>query len=160
MQRQSLGAPGAKLQVNGNGGGGEREERRKSAAGVAAAAVAVEEDIKVEKLIRSSSRMERSIHLIPLLTVLCLLLLYLISHDPTPKELEILGGDAHLLFQNAGSATEIGRNIGTGGITAIRSHRGLKEARKIRHRKLGKLFLEQPGDGLARASGGRPGLRT
>ncbi|KAG1362015.1 hypothetical protein COCNU_10G002340 [Cocos nucifera] len=141
MQRQSLGAPGAKLQVNGNGGGGEREERRKSAAGVAAAAaVAVEEDIKVEKLIRSNSTMERSIHLIPLLTVLCLLLLYLISHDPTPKELEVLGGDAHLLFQNAGSATEIGRNIGVGGVTAIRSHRGLKEGRKIRHRKLGKLF--------------------
>ncbi|XP_008776692.2 uncharacterized protein LOC103696756 [Phoenix dactylifera] len=85
--------------------------------------------------------MERSIHLIPVLTVLCLLLLYLISHDPSPNELEKLGGDAHLLFQNAGSATEIGRNIGVGiggggGVTAIRSHRGLKEARKLRHRKL------------------------
>ncbi|XP_038982318.1 uncharacterized protein LOC120110790 [Phoenix dactylifera] len=123
MQRQSLGAPGAKLQVNGNSDGGEREERRKSSAGVGAAAAAAaaaaavageEEDIKVEKLIRSSSRMERSIHLIPVLTVLCLLLLYLISHDPSPNELEKLGGDAHLLFQNAGSATEIGRNIGVG----------------------------------------------
>ncbi|XP_010911673.2 uncharacterized protein [Elaeis guineensis] len=144
MQRQSLGSPGAKLQMNGVAGGGDKEERRRSAPGAGAAAAAAEEEeqIKAEKLIRSSSRTERSIHLIPLLTVLCLLLLYLISHDPTPKELEKLGGDARLLFDNAESATEIGRNIGAGigGVAAIRSHRGLKEARKLRHRKLGRLF--------------------
>ncbi|XP_008800094.1 uncharacterized protein LOC103714580 [Phoenix dactylifera] len=141
MQRQSLGSPGAKLQMSGAAGGGDKEERRRSAGGAAAVTVPEEEQIKAEKLIRSNSRTERSIHLIPLLTVLCLLLLYLISHDPTPIELEKLGGDARLLFDNAGSSTEIGRNIGAGigGVTAIRSHRGLKEARKLRHRKLGRF---------------------
>ncbi|XP_020572065.1 uncharacterized protein LOC110018928 [Phalaenopsis equestris] len=40
---------------------------------------------KTEKIFRSNSKSNKCIHLIPLLTLLCLLILYLCSHDPNPK---------------------------------------------------------------------------
>ncbi|XP_062185687.1 uncharacterized protein LOC133889214 [Phragmites australis] len=38
-----------------------------------------------------SSGKARSVHLIPLLTVLCFLLLFLCSHDPSPSEMSSFG---------------------------------------------------------------------
>ncbi|KAG6508836.1 uncharacterized protein LOC121983331 isoform X1 [Zingiber officinale] len=73
MHRQSLGSPGPKLLVSG------MDDQRKSLGGHPhePSMEAVE-----DKAIRTSSRAERSIHLIPICTILCILVLYLLSHDP------------------------------------------------------------------------------
>ncbi|OAY65087.1 uncharacterized protein LOC109714586 [Ananas comosus] len=111
MQRQSIGSPSSKLQINGGGG-----------AASSSSAAAAAEEVKVEKAIRWSSRAERSIHLIPLLTLLCFLVLYLLSHDLSPSEI---------------STAEIGR--GDDVAAAMRSQRGLKAVGRVLHRKLGLL---------------------
>ncbi|CAL5030273.1 unnamed protein product [Urochloa decumbens] len=38
-----------------------------------------------------SSGMERSVHLIPLIIVLCFILLFLCSHDPSPSDMSSFG---------------------------------------------------------------------
>ncbi|PIA58663.1 hypothetical protein AQUCO_00500540v1 [Aquilegia coerulea] len=98
MQRQSLGggSPGSKLHLQGVGVGGkddkklliedEQQQNRKDMVGVA-----LEEDEEEKKKMidhnRSSLtfRAEKSIHLIPILILFCLLVLYLCSYDPPPK---------------------------------------------------------------------------
>jgi hypothetical protein len=67
MQRQSIGSP---IRVH-------------AVAGKVAPIAPEAEDIKPEKPIRPSYTKERSVHLIPLLTLFCLLVLYLSSHDPS-----------------------------------------------------------------------------
>ncbi|KAL5214325.1 hypothetical protein ABZP36_003477 [Zizania latifolia] len=42
--------------------------------------------------VRPSSAKERSVHLIPLLTVLCFVLLFLFSHDPSASDMSSFGG--------------------------------------------------------------------
>lgn len=80
MQRQSLGSP-SKLQISGGAGKEERrdeeEEKRKE--------VEEQEKRKAEKLLKSACRTDKSIHLIPLLTIFCFLILYLASYDPSQK---------------------------------------------------------------------------
>ncbi|RZR90238.1 hypothetical protein BHM03_00018071 [Ensete ventricosum] len=81
MQRQSLGSPGA-------AGGAGKEEKRRSISGAAGSAVAAppekpEAALDADKLIRTSTRADRSIHLIPVFTILCFLVLYFFSHEPT-----------------------------------------------------------------------------
>ncbi|RRT46425.1 hypothetical protein B296_00040913, partial [Ensete ventricosum] len=81
MQRQSLGSPGA-------AGGVGKEEKRRSISGAAGSAVAAppekpEAALDADKLIRTSTRADRSIHLIPVFTILCFLVLYFFSHEPT-----------------------------------------------------------------------------
>ncbi|XP_010276843.1 PREDICTED: uncharacterized protein LOC104611473 isoform X2 [Nelumbo nucifera] len=96
MQRSSLGSPGSKL----HGHGGEKEEkvdgeerRKKEGCGVDRCGVADEDENKEEKLHRSMSyRSERSIHLIPILIIFCILVLYLCSYDPSQKELAHFNG--------------------------------------------------------------------
>ncbi|WOK98210.1 hypothetical protein Cni_G06920 [Canna indica] len=69
MQRQSLGSPGPKPLVSGAAEGAAREEKRKTvdrAAGCATTAV---------------NKENKPIHLIPVLIILCLLVLYLFSHE-------------------------------------------------------------------------------
>ncbi|XP_072963778.1 uncharacterized protein [Typha angustifolia] len=134
MQRQSIGSPGSKIQIKGG-----------VFAGGAAVAVSEveEEEVKAEKPIRSSLRADRSIHLIPLLTILCFLVLYLLSHDPSPNDLASFGIGARLLDAKAVSVAEIGRHDVSSVVAAVRSNRGLKEEEegkgKLRHRKLGLL---------------------
>ncbi|XP_072987237.1 uncharacterized protein [Typha latifolia] len=124
MQRQSIGSPSSKPQINSGGGGGGAAE---------------EKEIKEEKPTGSSSRRtERSIHLIPLLTLLCFLLLYLFSHEPSPDDLASFGGSARTFDSQVVSVSGIGRH--EGGIdSALQGNRGLMEARRLRHRKLGRL---------------------
>ncbi|KAL6651308.1 hypothetical protein ACP70R_010233 [Stipagrostis hirtigluma subsp. patula] len=43
---------------------------------------------------RSSAAKERFVHLIPLLTVLCFLLLFLCSHEPSPSDMSSFGKKA------------------------------------------------------------------
>ncbi|KAH7687290.1 hypothetical protein IHE45_04G158300 [Dioscorea alata] len=115
MHRQSLGSPNSKLQIHGEIAGG-------------GSAVAEETDeTKTEKMARFCSKSERSIHLIPLLTLFCLLVLYFFSHDPSPSDLTPIGGEVRVLDPKV--------VLGGEG----RSHRGLKAATKPgrRHRKLG-----------------------
>ncbi|URE02587.1 hypothetical protein MUK42_03006 [Musa troglodytarum] len=69
--------PGAKHLISGAAGRARKEEKRKSIA--SAADMAIEAD----KLLRPSSRADRSIHLIPVFTILCLLVLYFFSHEPS-----------------------------------------------------------------------------
>ncbi|PIA58664.1 hypothetical protein AQUCO_00500540v1 [Aquilegia coerulea] len=105
MQRQSLGggSPGSKLHLQGVGVGGkddkklliedEQQQNRKDMVGVA-----LEEDEEEKKKMidhnRSSLtfRAEKSIHLIPILILFCLLVLYLCSYDPPPKDLIHING--------------------------------------------------------------------
>ncbi|KAL5225393.1 hypothetical protein ABZP36_012032 [Zizania latifolia] len=61
MQRLSVGSPGGKPRLDGG-------------------AVADEADEKAGKAARAAP--DRSIHLIPVLTLCCLLVLFLLSHDP------------------------------------------------------------------------------
>uniref|UniRef100_A0A0D9XMV2 Uncharacterized protein n=1 Tax=Leersia perrieri TaxID=77586 RepID=A0A0D9XMV2_9ORYZ len=63
MQRLSVGSPGGKPRLLDGGGAAEADEK----AGKAAAARAAP---------------DKSIHLIPVLTLLCFLILFLLSHDP------------------------------------------------------------------------------
>ncbi|XP_010245205.1 PREDICTED: uncharacterized protein LOC104588813 [Nelumbo nucifera] len=149
MQRQSLGSPGSKLQSHGVGKEervDEEDHKKRESAGVGGCgAVADEEENKGEKLHRSMTyRADRSIHLIPIITIFCFLVLYLCSYDPSQKDLAHFNG-----FQRSSKpidSTEIGDfgrfiDIEKGDLLAIRSHRSLQEvgrdARKSRfHRKI------------------------
>lgn len=136
MQRQSLGSPSSKLQIH--GGGKEQKLQLEEA----------DEEKKAEKLLRPSSRTEKSIHLIPLLTLFCFLILYLVSHDPTQKDLVNIGG--FKAISRPKETLEIGEferffEVEKSGVLAIRSHRSLQEVGKvprkfrpsILHRKFG-----------------------
>lgn len=83
MQRQSLGSPVTKLQSHGllskEDDLAEEQQKRK------VSMVTDEEDNKIDKLKRSPPKPEKLIHLIPILTMLCFLVLYLCSHDPSQK---------------------------------------------------------------------------
>ncbi|WOL19531.1 hypothetical protein Cni_G28329 [Canna indica] len=123
MQRQSLGSPGPKPLISGAAGGAAREEKRKTvdrAAGCATAAVNEE-----NKLIRASPKAARWIHLIPVLTILCLLVLYLFSHE--------------LPLQGVSSAEIGAEKSGVASLTHQSGRtRGLKTtAGRLRDRKLG-----------------------
>ncbi|URD98133.1 hypothetical protein MUK42_30504 [Musa troglodytarum] len=115
MQRQSLGSPGSKTRLSGGGAAGRMEQQP-------------EEEMKAEKQIRWSLRADRSIHLIPILTILCLLVLFLFSHDPSPADLEAFGASG--IRRHDTKAVS-----GAERVSAMYSNRGLKAA--ARNRKLG-----------------------
>ncbi|KAI0509929.1 hypothetical protein KFK09_010529 [Dendrobium nobile] len=119
MPRQSLGSPSSKLQIHGCSGNLNQEEKQVNPSSpeseyVAAAESSSEYKLKTEKMIRSTLKTSRSIHLIPFLTLLCLLILYLCSHDPDPKGID---------------GIDMGGLLGPEKIgTAIGSRRALKKA--------------------------------
>ncbi|PSS11791.1 Cysteine-rich venom protein like [Actinidia chinensis var. chinensis] len=95
MQRQSLGSPGSKLHIHGELGANEenltgKDQKRKDQAS-SLAADADEDNDKSQKPHKSSPKPEKFIHLIPILTVLCFLVLYLSSHDPSQTGKRRLG---------------------------------------------------------------------
>ncbi|KAJ8510831.1 hypothetical protein OPV22_001265 [Ensete ventricosum] len=130
MQRQSLGSPGPKPLVSAVPGGAEREEKRKSIG------IAVVGATEADKGIRASPRAERLIHLIPVLTILCLLVLYHFSHDLSLPDSQTLDGSEMRLDSKVGVS---GADKG-GVVLAIQQiGRGLKPAEeRFRQRKLGK----------------------
>ncbi|XP_077242911.1 uncharacterized protein LOC143883447 isoform X2 [Tasmannia lanceolata] len=83
MQRQSLGSSSSKLQIH--GGKDEKFEEEES------------EEKKAEKLVRSSFRTEKFVHLIPVLTIFCFLVLYLVSYDPSQNDPEYSRGHERFL---------------------------------------------------------------
>ncbi|KAK8945305.1 hypothetical protein KSP40_PGU006957 [Platanthera guangdongensis] len=137
MHRQSLGSPGSKVQIHDGGRGPVKEEKRKSALSPAAesSACTSEIDIKMEKpLRRPNPKSDTSIHLVPILILLCFTILYLCSHEPSSQDLTIFAGFSSLISHKdliaAASTTEKAGGLG------IRSHRALKEAGRNRHRKM------------------------
>lgn len=96
MQRQSLGSPGSKLH-HAHGGGGPKDDslilddgpkRPKDILAFSAASASEDfDDNKATKPHRQSSpppaTPDRVIHVIPVLTVLCFLILFLFSHTPS-----------------------------------------------------------------------------
>ncbi|KAM7525456.1 hypothetical protein LguiA_015358 [Lonicera macranthoides] len=130
MHRQSLGSPASKLHSH-----GAKEDnllnlqdlKRKVQVSSLLINAEDEEESKSEKLHNSPWRPERFIHFIPILTLLCFLILYISSHNPSQQELN-----------------EIGRflEIEKGNVMEIRSLRNLKESNTISpryrpHRKIG-----------------------
>uniref|UniRef100_A0A0E0K3X1 Uncharacterized protein n=1 Tax=Oryza punctata TaxID=4537 RepID=A0A0E0K3X1_ORYPU len=89
MHRQLSLSPGPKQQQHDDGGisiGSGSE---------AAEVMAVPEESAAAKG-RTSVREERTIHLIPLLTFLCFLLLFLFSHDPSSADMSSFSGNRRL----------------------------------------------------------------
>ncbi|OVA02878.1 hypothetical protein BVC80_9095g73 [Macleaya cordata] len=148
MQRQSLGgsSPGSKVHLSEEKKLNEDEEKRKQRVVI----TDEEEEKKIEKhhlhLHRSISQPEKTIHLIPILTIFCLLVLYLVSYDPPQKDLAHIDGFRRI-SKHIDSSTEIsdfGRfsELEKADVLPIRSHRSLhqirKDTRKSRfHRKIG-----------------------
>ncbi|VFQ73158.1 unnamed protein product [Cuscuta campestris] len=88
MHRQSLGSPGSNHLKSNGVIAGRRESL--SAAAVPAAESSpstFDADEGRKSLKRRLSKAERIVHLIPLLTVLCFFILYILSHRPTENDL-------------------------------------------------------------------------
>ncbi|KAJ8555166.1 hypothetical protein K7X08_012662 [Anisodus acutangulus] len=143
MHRQSLGSPGSKLHLtHGVVIVGDRDN---SAAVVTATDQASpslsnnynEEDEQVRKSVKalnkSLSRAEKYIHLIPVLTFFCFLILYLSSHNPSDKDLaQFHGFEGFAKPIESANIDELQRvlEIGKGDVLAIRSVRNLQEIDK------------------------------
>ena len=91
MQRQSLGSPATKQPAAEEEGGDVKKKYKKKigGSGLVELEEAREEIGDSDKSLRRSSigaavsaGLERSIHVIPLLTLFCFLVLYICSHDP------------------------------------------------------------------------------
>ncbi|KAA8522018.1 hypothetical protein F0562_012668 [Nyssa sinensis] len=149
MHRQSLGSPVSKLHAHGGGGTKEdniavEDQKRKDQV---SALTDDNEESKSPKPYKSPPRPEKFIHLIPILVILCFLVLYLSSHDPSRKDLAQFNGFKRL--SKPIDSTEIdafGRvsGIEKGDVLAIRSLRNLQEIgihrSKYRlHRKIGDI---------------------
>ncbi|XP_057483947.1 uncharacterized protein LOC130770472 [Actinidia eriantha] len=129
MQRQSLGSLGTKLHIHGVLGAkeenltGEDQKRKNQASSLAAAD---EDNNESQKPHKSPPKPEKFNHLIPILTVLCVLLFYLSSHDPSQADLAQFDG-FHRLSRPIDS---------TETVLAIQSLRNLQES-KDRDRIIG-----------------------
>ncbi|KAK9144251.1 hypothetical protein Sjap_004154 [Stephania japonica] len=122
MQRQSLSSPNSKLCFDGD----ERIEERE----VDELSARDEEENKLEKTTTKNSRSaEKSIHLIPILTIACILVLYLCSHDPSQKDLVQLKGlkASSIKLDSVSSELERFVEIDRSDVFAIRGHRSLQE---------------------------------
>ncbi|GAB2273209.1 hypothetical protein Dimus_008011 [Dionaea muscipula] len=167
MQRQSLGSPGSKLHIHGGSTDkasiskvtDDHSRRDSSSSSPPIIVTAADADeIKIDKPLRGShSRPEKFIHLIPILTLLCFLILYLCSHEPSDdKVLDQFGGSKQTLKPiefGSDSSSEIDDLAGylgevSGEIVGIRRQRNLQEMVKhgdeeeenpkpVSHRKLG-----------------------
>ncbi|GMH09193.1 hypothetical protein Nepgr_011033 [Nepenthes gracilis] len=141
MQRQSLGSPGPKLHTHGGDAvKADDQKRRESTSSSSPTAAADDDEIKLDKLQRSQPRPERFIHIIPILTLVCFLILYLSSHEPS--ETVLVRSNAFKHLSGPIDSTDFGRFLDKGEILGIRSHRNLqeitKDTQKSRsHRKLG-----------------------
>ncbi|EXB66517.1 hypothetical protein L484_017755 [Morus notabilis] len=151
MQRQSLGSPVSKL----HGHGGQKEEsllveddpKRKDLVASSScsstsstADYGYEDDSKAAKPRRLSSsppplRPDRCIHLIPVLTLLCFLILFLFSHTPSQSDMAQFKGfkwPANRIDSAENEIGDIGRfsELRKSDVLAIRSLRNLQEIRK------------------------------
>ncbi|KAK4801012.1 hypothetical protein SAY86_021499 [Trapa natans] len=151
MQRQSLSSPVSKLHSHGGTAVAVAREdaptledlkRRDSfSASPLLSNYEIGEDHKAAKLRRhsssslSSSRAEKFIHIIPILTLVCFLVLYLCSHSPTQADLAEFNGfkrsakridDTDEIIDSVERLGELEKS----NVFAIRSLRNLHEIRK------------------------------
>ncbi|KAM0024337.1 hypothetical protein Hdeb2414_s0022g00614611 [Helianthus debilis subsp. tardiflorus] len=126
MHRQSLGSPASKLQSHG-AIKADTVNNFISQESCSADAAASEEERKLQKSVIESSSTSSSklIHLIPILTFFCFLVLYLSSHDPSGQTQ--FNGFATRSLKKIG----VDENVG-GGSMAIRSVRRLEERERRR----------------------------
>ncbi|XP_004300213.1 PREDICTED: uncharacterized protein LOC101299587 [Fragaria vesca subsp. vesca] len=103
MQRQSLGSPLSKLH-QAHGGDDSLDDKRSSkdilAFSASSSSPDFDDDSKATKPHRLSSppptSPDKVIHVIPILTVLCFLILFLFSHTPSPSDLAQFNGFTRL----------------------------------------------------------------
>ncbi|KAK2991967.1 hypothetical protein RJ640_017798 [Escallonia rubra] len=148
MQRQSLGSPSSKLHTqailkeDNHLITQDQKDHLPSPLAAAAAAAADGEERKSQKPHRKSfPKPEKLVHLIPILTVLCFLVLYLSSHDPAQKDLpQVEEFKRQSKTIDSTEIDDIGRflEIEKGDVLAIRSMRNLQEVNRHRrlHRKI------------------------
>ncbi|GER35448.1 N-acetylneuraminate epimerase [Striga asiatica] len=121
MHRQSLGSPSSKLAKADEQLSCEAQKQFPSQS-PSSSAEARDEDAKKMMKIRApnfDNKPQTYIHLIPMLTLLCFLVLYLVSHDPSQNELRVV------------------KEVEKGDTVAIRSLKNLEtEAGTARHRLL------------------------
>ncbi|EEF33856.1 uncharacterized protein LOC8258770 [Ricinus communis] len=96
----------------------------------------------------SSSKPEKLVHFIPLLTLLCFLVLYLVSHTPSQSDLAQFNGfkqsSKHIDENEIGDVDRFGSDIRRGDALAIRNLMNLQEIAdkrassksRIYHRKI------------------------
>lgn len=161
MHRQSLGSPASKLHSHGilfAGAGVIKddinsnfisEDLRKDKLASSSAGVADDEEHKSQKPYQQKSILVSSptklVHLIPLLTFLCFLVLYLSSHDPSRTDLAQFSGFTAFSSKKAAIDSIDIDNVGGGfleieknDVLAIRSMRNLQQQEGYRlHRKFG-----------------------
>ncbi|XP_021290115.1 uncharacterized protein LOC110421010 [Herrania umbratica] len=141
MQRQSLGSPSSKLHIHGGEESSQAEDPKRR--------VIIDDDddrkdSKPRRLsfsptsspsssLTSPPKPEKFIHLIPVLTLLCFLILYLSSHSPSQSDLAHFNGFKHS-SKHLGSLeiSDVGRfiELRRGDVLAIRSLRNLQELDK------------------------------
>ncbi|XP_015383762.2 uncharacterized protein LOC102614414 isoform X1 [Citrus sinensis] len=160
MQRQSLGSPVSKLHIHGGGGGGgsSKEDLRltelhpSSSSSSSATSPTVYNDddeskttkprrfslspppLALSSSLSTHSRPEKLIHLIPLLTLFCFLVLYFSSHSPSPSDL----AQFHAFQRpsnrrvDSGEIDDVNRfiELRRGDFLAIRSLRNIQEIEK------------------------------
>ncbi|XP_047982565.1 uncharacterized protein LOC125223451 [Salvia hispanica] len=126
MQRQSLGSPSSKL---------VKDESQSSSISPQTALYG-DEECELKKLNPKTAAPHSYIHLIPLLTLLCFLILYLSSHNPSLNEfngVKTISDPAENISELQGIL-----EIQKGDILAVRSLKNLKQEAKQRrlHRKI------------------------
>ncbi|XWS38781.1 hypothetical protein CRYUN_Cryun19dG0159900 [Craigia yunnanensis] len=140
MQRQSLGSPTSKLHIHGREESSVAEDQKRK--------VIIDDDdskdTKPRRLsfspsssstssLTSSPKPEKLIHLIPVLTLLCFLILYLTSHSPSQSDLAHFNGFKHpSKHLDSSEISHVDRFIEfrRGDVLAIRSLRNLQELDK------------------------------
>ncbi|XP_022772302.1 uncharacterized protein LOC111314946 [Durio zibethinus] len=142
MQRQSLGSPSSKLHFHGGeeSSVAENHEKRREI-------IDDDErkDTKPRRLsfspsssptssLTSPPKPEKFIHLVPVITLLCFLILYLTSHNPSQSDLAHFNRFKHLSKHlDSNEISDVGRFIESrrGDVLAIRSLRNLQELDKF-----------------------------
>ncbi|KAM3686496.1 hypothetical protein ACB098_10G006700 [Castanea mollissima] len=142
MQRQSLGSPVSKLHHSHGGGSSKDDDTPITDIDSKRIEDDDDEEHKTTKLHRQSlsftlsppPKPEKFIHVIPILTLLCFLILYLCSHSPSQSDLAQFNG-FKLPAQHRDKIDDVGRfiELQKSDVLAIRSLRNLQE---LRGRKL------------------------
>ncbi|KAB2039255.1 hypothetical protein ES319_D03G201800v1 [Gossypium barbadense] len=136
MQRQSLGSPTSKLHSHGGeeitGAIVDDDDRRKDSKS-RRLTFSASSSSSSPLLLPSSPKSEKLIHLIPVLTLLCFLILYLNSHSPSQSDLAAFNGfkhsSKHLDSREIGEVSRF-MEFRRGDVLAIRSRRNLQELDK------------------------------
>ncbi|TYJ41204.1 hypothetical protein E1A91_A03G004000v1 [Gossypium mustelinum] len=136
MQRQSLGSPTSKLHIHGGeeitGAIVDDDDRRKDSKS-RRLTFSASSSSSSPLLLPSSPKSEKLIHLIPVLTLLCFLILYLNSHSPSQSDLAAFNGfkhsSKHLDSREIGEVSRF-MEFRRGDVLAIRSQRNLQELDK------------------------------